>query len=454
MNHRAMKATAMEKMPANPLFPAGEMRKEGAYAWYVVYLLTFAYTVAFIDRQVLNLLVDPIKRDLLLSDVQISLLQGLAFMTAYVLFGPLFGRWVDTGNRRNVLALGVALWSCCTVLCGMSSQFWQLFLARAGVGAAEACLAPAGFSLIADYFSRKHLPRAMSIFMLGPSLGAGLALIAGGLVIASAPTLGRWLPILSGLSTWQLTFVMVGAPGMLLALLLLTIREPARTTVSGSAGTDQHYTLRETLAFFWANRPFYLRYFLGLSLLAIVIYGFPTWMPAHLMRHFGADPSSVGLRYGTQVLILGAIGIYSGPWIERWFSARACRDAPVRVPMLCAGVVALLCAVFPFADSLGSALVVAGAINLFYCLPWAVAASALQISTPNRMRGVAVSIFYFLISLFGLGIAPSIIAFVTDRVLRDPARVGISLAVVCATSALGACWLLYGAMKHYPKNVE
>lgn len=445
----------MNKMiNTSALLPSGAMRQEGAYAWYVVYLLTFAYTVAFIDRQVLNLLVDPIKRDLLLSDVQISLLQGLAFMTAYVLFGPVFGRWVDTGNRRNVLALGVALWSGFTVLCGMSSEFWHLFLARAGVGAAEACLAPAGFSLIADYFSRKRLPRAMSIFMLGPSLGAGLALIAGGLVIGSAPTLGRWFPILSGLSTWQLTFVMVGAPGMLLALLLLTIREPARTTVSGAAGNDQHYTLRQTLAFFWDNRQFYLRYFLGLSLLAIVIYGFPTWMPAHLMRHFGADPASVGLRYGTQVLIIGAIGIYSGPWVERWFSGRGHRDAPVRVPMMCAGVVALLCMVFPFAGSLGSALVVAGAINLFYGLPWAVAASALQISTPNRMRGVAVSIFYFLISLFGLGIAPSIIAFVTDHVLRDPAKVGTSLAIVCATSALGACWLLYGAMKHYPKNVE
>jgi len=449
-----MKTNAMNKMNISALLPADAMRQEGAYAWYVVYLLTFAYTVAFIDRQVLNLLVDPIKRDLLLSDVQISLLQGFAFMTAYVLFGPLFGRWVDTGNRRNVLALGVALWSGFTVLCGMSSEFWHLFLARAGVGAAEACLAPAGFSLIADYFSRQRLPRAMSIFMLGPSLGAGLALIAGGLVIGSAPTLGHWFPILSGLSTWQLTFVMVGAPGILLTLLLLTIREPARRTASGAAGTDQHFTLRETLAFFWANRPFYLPYFLGLSLLAIVIYGFPTWMPAHLMRHFGADPSSVGLRYGTQVLIIGAIGIYSGPWVERWFSARGHRDAPVRVPMMCAGVVALLCMVFPFAGSLGSALVVAGAINLFYGLPWAVAASALQISTPNRMRGVAVSIFYFLISLFGLGIAPSIIAFVTDHVLRDPARVGTSLAIVCATSALGACWLLYGAMKHYPKNVE
>ena len=429
------------------------VQRDGAYSWYVVYLLTFAYTVAFIDRQVLNLLVDPIKRDLLLSDVQISLLQGLAFMAAYVAFGPIFGRWVDTGSRRLVLALGVALWSLFTVLCGMSTEFWQLFLARAGVGAAEACLAPAGFSLIADYFSRERLPRAMSIFMLGPSLGAGLALIAGGIVIASAGTLGEWFPILSSLTTWQLTFVMVGAPGLLLALLLLTVREPERTTIAGAA-KDEHFTLRQTLAFFWENRAFYGRYFIGLSLLAIVIYGFPTWMPAYLMRHFGADPSTVGLRLGAQVLIIGAIGIYSGPWIERWLSGKGYRDAPVRMPTLCALVIAAFCAIFPFAGSYDMTLVVAGLINLFYGLPWAVAASALQISTPNRMRGIAVSIFYFLISVFGLGIAPSIIAFVTDHILGDPAKVGISLSIVCTVSALGAAWLLYGAAKHYPENVE
>jgi len=353
-----------------------------------------------------------------------------------------------------VLALGVTLWSCFTVLCGMSQEFWHLFLARAGVGAAEACLAPAGFSLIADYFTRKRLPRAMSIFMLGPSLGAGLALIAGGLVIGSAKNLGELFPLLSTLKTWQLTFVMVGVPGLLLALLLFTVREPARSSMMSVAKDDERFTLRQTLAFFWDNRSFYVRYFIGLSLLAIVIYGFPTWMPAYLMRHFGADPASVGLRYGTQVLIIGAIGIYCGPWVERMLSSRGYRDSPVRLPMLCAVVVGLLCIIFPFVGSFSATLAVAGVINLFYGLPWAVAASALQISTPNRMRGVAVSIFYFLISVFGLGIAPTIIAFVTDHVLGDPAKVGTSLAIVCCASAFGAAWLLHGAMKHYPEATQ
>jgi MFS family permease len=375
-------------------------------------------------------------------------------MASYVVFGPVFGRWVDTGSRRSVLALGVALWSGFTVTCGMSHEFWQLFLARAGVGAAEACLAPAGFSLIADYFSRERLPRAMSIFMLGPSLGAGLALVAGGLIVASAKSLGLWFPILSSLAPWQLAFVMVGAPGLLLAALLLTIREPERTSVSTATKRDKHFSLRETLQFFWANRAFYGRYFIGLSLLAIVVYGFPTWMPAYLMRHFGANPSAVGFRYGVQVLVIGAIGVYSGPWVMRWLEARGYRDAPVRCAVLAAVAVGLLCIAFPFVGNYDMTLAAAALINLAYALPWAVTASALQISTPNRMRGIAVSIYYFLISVFGLGIAPSIIAFVTEHVLGDPAQVGISLSIVCCASAFAAAWLLTGAMKHYPEAAK
>ena len=162
------------------------IRQDSHYAWYVVFLLTFAYTVAFIDRQVLNLLVDPIKLDLLLSDVDISFLQGFAFMSAYVICGPLFGRWADSGHRRNILIFGVTMWSVCTVLCGMANSFWELFLARAGVGAAEASLAPVAWSLIADYFTKPRLPRAMSIFLLGPSLVGGLPVAAGGRGVAFA----------------------------------------------------------------------------------------------------------------------------------------------------------------------------------------------------------------------------------------------------------------------------
>ena len=158
--------------------PRDGLPQDGFHAWNGLLFLTLAYVLAFVDRQILNLLVDPVKRDLLLSDTQVSLLQGIAFTATYVLFGPLFGRWVDAGNRRNIVVLGVVIWSVFTVLCGFADSFWELFFARAGIGAAEACLAPAAWSMIADYFSPKKLPRAMSLFLMAPYLGGGLALIA------------------------------------------------------------------------------------------------------------------------------------------------------------------------------------------------------------------------------------------------------------------------------------
>src|SRR5690606_1968522 len=197
---------------------------------------------SFIDRQVLNLLVDSIKHDLILTDTQVSLLQGLAFMGAYITFGPLFRRWADLGNRRNIIVLGIAVWSSCTVLCGLSTGFWSLFLARAGVGAAEACLTPAAWSMISDYVSRHGLARPMSVFRVAPYLGGGLALIFGGMVLSSVGELNAVVPVLANLSSWQLPFVILGAPGLVLAALMFTAREPTRLAASGE---DRHFSLRE-----------------------------------------------------------------------------------------------------------------------------------------------------------------------------------------------------------------
>lgn len=440
---------------ANPVSPGDNgIKRDSTYAWYVVFLLTFAYTVAYIDRQVLNLLVDPIKRTLLISDVEISVLQGFAFMAAYVICGPLFGRWVDTGHRRNILVLGVTLWSIFTVLCGTADSYWELFFYRAGVGAAEACLTPAGWSLIADYFTKERIPRAMSIFLLGPSLGAGMALIAGALVIAWAGTLMGWMPFLSGLEVWQVTFVMVGFPGILLALWLFTVKEPARGgSLTTKHADDRNFTLREILAFFWEKRALYGRVYLGMGMLAIVIYGFPTWMPTYLMRQFGANPATVGLTYGAMVLGVGALGIIGGPWFGAWLKKRGYEDAAMRSAFISCAVVCGACVLLPFMKTYETTLAVAVVVNLFYALPQAMVASALQVASPNRMRGIVSTLYIFIISVCGLGVAPSIIAFVTEYILGDINRVGESLAIVSVISALGATWLYYGSLSHFRKSI-
>lgn len=271
-----------------------DLRCDSAYAWFVAALLALAYAVAFVDQQVLNLLVDPIKRDLLLSDTRISLLQGLAFVAAYVAMGPVVGRLADRGSRRNLFIAAVTLWCLFAVACGL-----------------------------ADYFSRERLPRAMRTFLLGPFVGGGLALIFGGLIVQGVAGMQFSGP-LAGLAPWQLTFVFVGAPGLLLAVALLAVREPPRRS-GGSAGApaaEQQFSLREVMVFLLRERDIYGRFFAGMALLAVALYALPAWTPAFLMRAHGGSPREVGLEYGSATLLAGSLGMLLGPWIARRLARR------------------------------------------------------------------------------------------------------------------------------------
>ena len=197
---------------------AARVVHDSGLAWYILAVLTLAYSLAYIDRQLLNLLVEPIKHSLLISDTQLSLVQGIAFISAYLVASPLFGRLVDLTNRRNLLVVCICLWCGFTALCGRADTFEGLFVARLGVGASEACVFPLALSVIADCFSARQMARAMSIFILGPMLGGGLSLVAGGFVIEFARELHQQFPILAQFQTWQLAFVLVGLPGILFAL--------------------------------------------------------------------------------------------------------------------------------------------------------------------------------------------------------------------------------------------
>src|SRR4030095_7549014 len=173
--------------------PAKELR----YAWYVAVVLMLCNTLSFIDRQILGLLVTPIKLDLGISDTRIGLLQGLAFGIFYTLLGLPMGRIVDHGKRRNLVAAGIFCWSLMTALCAVARGFWTLFAARMGVGVGEATLTPSAFSLLSDYFPKERLGTALSVFSMGIFFGSGLALIVGGLIIGAV-------------GSWRSTFVIGG----------------------------------------------------------------------------------------------------------------------------------------------------------------------------------------------------------------------------------------------------
>ena len=199
------------------------------YAWYVVAVLTFVYVFSFIDRQILNLLVKPIRRDLGISDTQMSLLMGLAFALFYTICGIPLGRLADRNSRRGMIAIGFVLWSIMTACCGLAQNFIQMLAARIGVGVGEAALSPSAYSLISDYFPKEKRATAISIYSMGIYIGSGLAFLLGGIVVSLAEKQQAWnLPIVGATRPWQVIFFIVGLPGVLLALLMFTIREPLR----------------------------------------------------------------------------------------------------------------------------------------------------------------------------------------------------------------------------------
>ncbi|RVQ68679.1 MFS transporter [Croceicoccus ponticola] len=429
--------------------PSQSDQQPGWGAWGMVVILTLAYTLSFIDRQVLNLLVEPLKAEFDLSDTRLSLLQGAAFTIAYIAFSPILGRMADTSNRRNLLIGGVLLWSLATALCGLARSYWQLFAARFGVGAAEASLTPAAWSLIADRFPPHMMPRALSVLLMGPYLGGGLAMIFGGILLEYAA--GRDFGILA---PWQFVFIAVAVPGMVVAALLaFFVREPMRKLGLGEVSGDT-MPLSEVGRRFRRNWRFYFNFYAGMGGLVITLYAFPAWLPAMLMRQFGADASVVGIQYGSLVLIGGSAGVLTGPLLTGWLERRGRRDALLIVPLLSAVLVAVLATSLAFAPSYTVALAIGGIASFCYSLPMAGASAALQIVTPNRMRGMASAVYVFAVSVIGLGTAPTIVALITDHVFHDEGMVGVSLALTSAVSALVGLVLLANARKAYVELLD
>ena len=316
------------------------------YAWYVVALLTLAYVFSFIDRQILKL-VGPIQRDLGIGEKQMSLLMGASFAVFYTFFGIPLGRSTDTSSRRGLVVLGIAFWSLMTAGCGLTHKFWQLALARMGVGVGEASLSPAAYSLIADYFPPWRRSTALGVYGMGIYIGSGLALMVGGLVVKFASAHEHViLPLVGTVRSWQVVFFIVGLPGLLVAMLLLTIREPARQGTRRKAAASLSPvvavpSLREVWAYMSGNRGTFTCLYLGVAMACFDAYagqcrGFP-------LSSFGGTASTAGdtgLVFGLIVGICGTAGMVMGGRLADWLRWRGKTDANLRVALL--GVAAWL----------------------------------------------------------------------------------------------------------------
>ncbi|MGE8361223.1 spinster family MFS transporter [Pseudomonas sp.] len=419
-------------------------------AWVTVAILMVAYVLSFIDRQILNLLVGPIRRDLMISDTQMSLLMGLSFALFYTVCGIPLGRLADTRSRRGLIAIGILFWSAATAACGMAKLYWQFLLCRIGVGVGEAALSPAAYSLIADSFPAERRATAISVYSMGVYLGSGLAFLLGGLVIQFASAQGDVvLPVFGEVRPWQLIFLILGAAGILFTLLMLAVKEPARRGVGAGVAVP----LADVGRYIRANRRTVLCHNFGFAGLAFAGYGSAAWVPTFFIRTYGWDAGQVGIVYGSIVAVFGCLGIvFGGRWAD-WMTKRGSSDANMRVGLY-AAVGALPCVIaFPLMDSAFAAFVLMGPTVFFLSMPFGVAPAAIQDIMPNSMRGQASAIYLFVITLIGLGIGPTAVALVTDYVFADDNALRYSILIVTALAVVSSVILLSQGLKPYRESV-
>lgn len=432
-----------------------------AYAWYALGILTLAYTVSFIDRQILSLLVEPIRRDMKISDTQISLLQGIAFAIFYTVMGLPIARFADSHSRRATIAAGILFWSVMTAACGLAKNFWQLFGARVGVGVGEAALSPPAYSMISDYFPPERLSRAISIYSMGIYIGAGLAFIVGGTVIHLVDVAGMTtLPLIGELFPWQITFLIVAAPGLVVAMLMRTVREPVRRGVAAAArkpliaGTATSPSVKEVMAFVKERWKVLLCHNLGYALFALIGYANISWIPTFIIRTYGWSASQVGLIYGMLILVFGTAGVVFGGWWADRLRARGRTDANMRVTLYAALAIIPPLIAAPLMDDPVLALILIAPGVFLVSLPFGVAPAALQVITPNQMRGQVSALYLFVANIIGLGLGPTVVALITDYGFGDDQALRYSLAIMGGVTAPLAALSLGLGLKHYRASIE
>ena len=409
-----------------------------ALGWYTVGVLLVAYVFSFIDRTIIGLLVGPIKASLDISDTQFGVLGGIAFTLFYCILGVPIGRIADRVSRRGLIAAGVAVWSFMTALCGWAAGFWHLFLARVGVGVGEAALTPAAYSMIADYFPKERLGRALAVYQSGAFLGAALAFILGGAVIAAvtafvADNPDFSIPLLPDVQGWRLVFIAVGAPGLLVALWMFTVREPSRKGRVAEAGPALPF--RAVIAYVWRHRRLYLPHFIGFGVLVVTFQNVVVWGPAYFTRHFGLTTAQTGLTLGLVMLAFSSAGVIGGGFLSDRLVKRGQAEGPMRVGMIAGLALLPFAATATVVDSLALSLALFCPMMFFASFPLGSAAQALQMVTPNEMRGQVSAIYMLFLNLLSYGLGPLIVGMVTDFVFADEGAVGYSLAIVSAVSA-------------------
>ncbi|WP_260928544.1 MFS transporter [Novosphingobium sp. 9] len=442
--------TASTSMPATHTFDEDHYAfGSKGYAWLVCLLLSGLQIVSNMERQIINLVVEPLRRDFHIQDVQVSVLQGIAFALFYAVVAVPIGWLADRWRRDRIIIAGMALWALCTLGCMIARSFEMLFVARLLIGLADASLVPASMSLLGDYFPRARLAGPVGILTGATFLGSGMALTFGGLLLAILPVdRDVALPLFGSIHGWQLAFGIMCLIGIAFTLALLAIREPVRRDRSAVAGTANHSaSFRDVIAFLIRQRRSLGSLLTGLILLGTYQYGFSAWAVTMFIRVHGWSATRIGFIYGLYLMILGPTASALGGRICDWLRARGRADANYLVPL--GGVIALLplTVTFSLAHSGTTAAVLLGFVSFASIICFGPAMAAIPDTVPSTMRAQTVAITMLLSTLVGGGGGPWLIAMFTQNIFANTAAIGWSMAVCAGLLLLPTAIFFYSGAR-------
>lgn len=419
-----------------------------SYAWYVVAVLTLANVSGYVDRQILVALVGPIEREFGITDVQMSYLIGLGFALFYSILGFPIARLADRASRRNIMAGGVTLWSIFTALCATARTYGRLLFFRVGVGVGEATINAPSVSLLADYFPSERRSRAMSVYSLGTFLGSGLGYFIGGWVVQLVSVQDSWtVPVIGAIRPWQSAFLVVGLPGLLIALLLLTVREPRR------AHSTPSVPLAQFAEYVRDNRRSFGTHGVGFAISGMVNLGIAAWLPTFFKRTYGWQEATALRVQGLLTMTIGVVAVVCGGWLSDWLVRRGRIDGPLRVGMIAALGMLASATVYPLMPTPALAIVGLAVVNFFAALPWGAAAAAASEMAPSQMRAQVAALYFLTLNFFAGVFGPTSVAWFNDHVFgKDNVR--YSLVTVSAIGMTCTFILLWIGLSSYRRTLE
>jgi MFS family permease len=422
-----------------------------AYAWSVAALLFGAAILSYTDRQVLSLVVDPVRADLHIDDSDIGLLQGMAFALIYGVAGILLGWLADRSSRRNLVVAGVVVWSLGTLGCGLAHSFAELFAARIVVGLGEAALSPAAISLLSDTFPESQRGRAVGFYFTGICVGVGGSFLIGGAVLNLVNAGAFAVGPLAGLPAWRIMFFVIGVPSLLYSLAIFAIREPVRQT-----GTAQAETQPAALAAsaserraLWLAAPV----FVTVALASLTDNAVGAWAPSLMVRSFHADAGAVGVQLGYLLIFAYGGGMLAGGWLADFAAARRGPRGKIELCMIASA------AVIPVALLLNTsnANAVMAGTALYFAFSAVVTASGLSAildAAPGRVRGLAMGLSFFLNVALGAGFGPTAVVLAGQTLFGEQGGLGPAIAFTMAVSAAIAAASAFFALRMSPVRGE